>query len=103
MKRPDIITILDNQIFDLIISVNKKEAFQKKIVKYKKTTFEKPVIPIALDYDFELHNISYSSLTKYLNGDVLKQNLAFWLSRMICEQKKCYELGLQHSNEHYVE
>jgi hypothetical protein len=103
MRRPDIITELDEQTFDLVVSVNKKEAFQKKVSKYRKSTFEKLVIPIALDYNFELHNISYISLTKYLNGDVLMQNLAFWLSSMMCEQKKSFELGVEHSNEHYVE
>jgi hypothetical protein len=56
-----------------------------------------------MDYYFELHPLSYSRLTKYLNGDVLKQTLAYWLSLMMCEQLKSYNLGAQQSNGVYTE
>lgn len=93
MLRPDIITEYDGQTFDVVISKDKNAAFREKINKYKDCTFATQVSPIAMDYYFELHKASYNSLTKYMNGNVLRQILAFWLSSMICEQKKCYEIG----------
>lgn len=68
--RPDIITLSDQQTFDVVISIDKNAAFHRKIAKYDKTSFKK-VIPIAMDYYFQLHPQSYRSLTKYLNGNVL--------------------------------
>ena len=62
----------DDQTFDLVISIDKNKAFAQKINKYKDATFSKHVIPIAIDYNMEMHPISYQSITKYMNGNVLK-------------------------------
>ena len=67
-----------------MISVDKNRAYNGKKNKYANTKF-KSVIPIAMDYYFEMHYDSYNRLTKYMSGDTLKQNLAFWLSRMMSE------------------
>ena len=42
-------------------------------------------------------------LAKYLNGNVLKQTLAFWLSRMMVEMQKCYDVLVKESNEIHAE
>ena len=42
-------------------------------------------------------------LAKYLNGNVLKQTLAFWLSRMMVEMQKCYDILVKESNEIHAE
>ena len=77
MLRPDIITVLDNQIFDVVVSINKDTAYGLKVKKHANTSFLTKVIPIAIDYYFEMHNLSYNRLTKYMNGNVLKQIIAF--------------------------
>lgn len=93
--RPDIVTTEDNQIFDVVISKDKNRAFSEKVKKYEKSSFLTKVVPIAMDYYFELHPMSYNRLTKYMNGDVLKQTLAFWQSRMMCDMLACYNLGTE--------
>ena len=69
------------------------------MIKYNRTTFGTKVIPIAIDFYFEIHNLSYNSLAKYMNLDVLKQISAYWLSRMISEMKNSYNIGVEQSNE----
>ena len=72
-----LVAVLDNQIFDVVISINKDTAYGLKVKKYANTSFLTKVIPIAIDYYFEMHNLSYNRLTKYMNGNVLKQIIAF--------------------------
>jgi hypothetical protein len=75
-----------------------KNAWNFKIRKYRNSRLNN-CIPIVVSPLLKIYTKSYSEIAKYVNKHVLFKELAYWLSRMICEKEQSYILGAQRRNE----
>ncbi|CAL6082382.1 RT/endonuclease [Hexamita inflata] len=102
-SRPDIVTELDSQHFDVTITIDTQKAYNQKINKYKKLGYG-DIIPIVVSPQLQMYPKTIEQMKKYYDMQKLYKDIAYNVIKMEVEKSRMYEeevknyLELQHLN-----